>query len=205
MWGNFCLSLIFSIFLFIQVALAHIYLCEEPETGEIFYSNIKIHKNCKLYLKDYSKKSRNKSFYLTSSFNFSSKELKDIDSLFKKVAELYDLDPHLLKAVAKVESNFNPNAISPKGALGIMQLIPSTAELVGVKNPFDPIENIYGGAKYLKYLLDEFKDLHLSLAAYNAGPEKVKFYKGIPPIPETQNYVKSVLYYYKLFKNNESF
>ncbi|MFN3568427.1 MAG: lytic transglycosylase domain-containing protein, partial [Caldimicrobium sp.] len=97
--------------------------------------------------------------------------------------------------------NFNPKAVSPKGAMGIMQIIPSTAKLVGLSNPFDPVENIYGGAKYLKWLLDEFKDLKLSLAAYNAGPEAVKQYGGIPPYPETQNYVQNVLYYYNLYKN----
>ncbi|MDW8135233.1 MAG: lytic transglycosylase domain-containing protein [Thermodesulfobacterium sp.] len=200
---------LFFLFSFKKISLANIYLCEDPETGEIFYSNLIIHKNCKLYLRYSLKNIKNyKRAQLSNSPNLSKfyyHNLQELDSLFEKVASLYELDPYLLKAVAKVESNFNPQAVSPKGAMGIMQLIPSTAELVGVKNPFDPVENIYGGAKYLRYLLDEFKDLSLSLAAYNAGPEKVRFYRGIPPISETQNYVKLVLYYYKLFKNNSRF
>lgn len=203
---------IFLLFLFSfkKLSLANIYLCENSETGEVFYSNLVLHKNCKLYLRYYFRNTTKnyKGAQLPNFLNLSKSyylHLKELDSLFEKVASFYELDPYLLKAIAKVESNFNPRAISPKGAIGIMQLIPSTAELVGVKDPFDPIENIYGGAKYLRYLLDEFKDLSLSLAAYNAGPEKVRFYKGIPPISETQNYVKLVLYYYKLFKNNSRF
>lgn len=197
------ISLFFS-----KRSLANIYVCEDSETGEIYYSNIIIHKDCKLYLKYPSKNHKFNRFSSTIFLNlskFNYQNLRELDSLFQKVASIYGLDPHLLKAMAKVESNFNPYAVSPKGAMGIMQLIPSTAELVGVKNPFDPVENIYGGAKYFRYLLDEFKDLNLSLAAYNAGPEKVRIYKGIPPISETQNYVRSVLYYYKLFKNAERF
>ncbi len=199
----------FYFYFFSKTGLANIYLCEHSETGEIYYSNIILHKSCKLYIKSYknfSKNFKSKHSYYPNLFSFSKiyyKNFKDLDSLFKKAAFTYDLDPHLLKAIAKVESNFNSYAVSPKGAMGIMQLIPSTAQLVGVKNPFDPVENIYGGAKYLRYLLNEFKDLSLSLAAYNAGPETVKNFKRIPPISETQNYVKMVLYYYKLFKNNE--
>lgn len=200
------LSLFLFFSFFLESSLANIYLCEEAETGEVFYSNIIINKNCKLYLRYSPKNNKTKRPSFSNAFNpsqFYYQNFKELNSLFEKVAHLYDLDPHLLKAIAKVESNFNPQAVSPKGAMGIMQLIPSTAELVGVKNPFDPVENIYGGAKYLRYLLDEFKDLQLSLAAYNAGPEKVKLYKSIPPILETQNYVKSVLYYYKLFKDKD--
>jgi len=84
-----------------------------------------------------------------------------------------------------------------------MQLIPSTARLVGVSDPFDPVENIHGGARYLRMLLDEFKDLQLSLAAYNAGPEAVKQYRGIPPYPETINYVRNVLEYYRQFSKSK--
>ncbi|HCE80507.1 MAG TPA: hypothetical protein DEQ05_07030, partial [Thermodesulfobacterium commune] len=75
------------------------------------------------------------------------------------------------------------------------------ARLVGVEDPYHPLENLKGGAKYLRMLIDEFQDLSLALAAYNAGPEKVKLYRGIPPYPETQSYVKNVLYYYSIFKN----
>ena len=99
----------------------------------------------------------------------------------------------LLHSVIKVESNYNPNALSPKGAQGLMQLIPETAKRFGVSNAFDPVENIEGGAKYLKYLLDLYKgDYQRALAAYNAGEGAVAKYDGIPPYPETKNYVAQV-------------
>jgi soluble lytic murein transglycosylase-like protein len=96
--------------------------------------------------------------------------------------------------VIKVESNYNPNAVSSKGALGLMQLIPSTARRFGVDHVFDPVENIQGGARYLKYLVDLYgaDNYPLVLAAYNAGEAAVAKYNGIPPFPETQNYVIQV-------------
>ena len=103
------------------------------------------------------------------------------------------LPPELLHSVIKVESNYNPYAISPKGAQGLMQLIPETARRFGVSDAFDPVENIEGGAKYLKYLLDLYKgDYPRALAAYNAGEGAVAKYKGVPPYAETQNYVARV-------------
>ncbi|MCS7199502.1 MAG: lytic transglycosylase domain-containing protein [Caldimicrobium sp.] len=179
-----------------------IYIYEDPQTGERYYSNIPLDGNFKIYMKlPYkNKKDINSQLaFLKKNFNKSSLQLK-FNEIFEEVSKKFNLDPHLLRAIAKVESNFNPLAISPKGAMGIMQLIPSTARLVGVSNPFDPIENIYGGARYLRMLLDEFGDLKLSLAAYNAGPEAVKNYGGIPPYSETINYVKNVLQYYEVYK-----
>lgn len=103
------------------------------------------------------------------------------------------LPPELLHSVIQVESNYNPNAVSPKGAQGLMQLIPETARRFGVLNAFDPVENIEGGAKYLKYLLDLYKgDYPRALAAYNAGEGAVAKYDGIPPYAETVNYVAQV-------------
>ncbi len=191
----FYIIFIYFIFLEVNVFATDIYLYIDPVTGGKIFSNIPLNSAYKLYLR-VPIKYANIGEIFTTSIN-----LKKYDPIFEEVAKNYNLDPALLKAIAKVESNFNPFAISPKGAIGIMQLLPSTAELVGVKNPFDPIENIHGGARYLKLLLDEFKDLEKSLAAYNAGPGVVKTYKGIPPFKETQNYVKSVLYYYRLFKH----
>lgn len=112
-------------------------------------------------------------------------------------SDKYNLEPSLIKAVITAESNWKPAAVSPKGAIGLMQLMPSTASDMLVNNPYDPEENIEGGAKYLRYLLDIFNgDLTLALAAYNAGPERVKKFRDVPPIPETQQYVKRVLSMY---------
>lgn len=120
-----------------------------------------------------------------------------IDKHINEYSFKYGLDPELVRAVIKVESNYNPKAVSPKGAIGLMQLLPSTAKLMGVKDPYDIEENIYGGCKYLKILMEEFSgDLKLALAAYNAGKEKVLKHKGIPPYKETIEYVKNVLKIY---------
>ena len=161
---------------------------DSPETGEVIFTNFKgvfQGKNCQIFVKEQKKISYNN--------NINKK-------WFEEIGRSLSIDPALLMAIAKVESSFNPKVVSPKGALGLMQLLPATAELVGVRDPFNPLENLKGGALYLKRLLEEFKDLHLALAAYNAGPEKVRAYGGIPPYPETQQYVKTVLYYYNLYK-----
>ena len=119
-----------------------------------------------------------------------------MDAIFEEAAWAYDISVDLLKAVAKAESNFNANAVSSAGAMGVMQLMPGTANSLGVTNPFDARQNILGGAKYLKGNLDRFGgNVSLALAAYNAGPGSVEKYGGIPPYAETQNYVQKVLSY----------
>ncbi|MDR3701188.1 MAG: lytic transglycosylase domain-containing protein [Candidatus Sulfopaludibacter sp.] len=116
-----------------------------------------------------------------------------LNELVESIAARHDLSPQLIHAVIKTESNYNPHAISPKGALGLMQLMPSTARRFSVSHVFDPVENIEGGARYLKYLLELYDgDCPLALAAYNAGEAAVAKYNGIPPFPETQNYVVQV-------------
>ncbi len=104
----------------------------------------------------------------------------------------YELEPALAKAVMKAESGFDPHALSNKGAIGLMQLMPETAQRLGVADPWDPAENIEGGIKYLSTLVRQFGSVELAAAAYNAGENAVIKYGGIPPYAETQNYVKSV-------------
>src|SRR5205085_1204127 len=113
-----------------------------------------------------------------------------IDDAVQRIAGQHSLPPELLHSVIQVESNYNPHAISSKGALGLMQLIPATARRFGVGDVFNPVENIEGGAKYLRYLLDLYNGNYgLALAAYNAGEGAVQKYGGVPPYAETQNYL----------------
>jgi peptidoglycan DL-endopeptidase CwlO len=114
-------------------------------------------------------------------------------NLFVQAGNKYGVSPKLLAAVAKVESGYNPKAVSPAGAQGLMQLMPGTAKGLGVKNSFDPAQAIDGAAKLLKSLLSEFGRTDLALAAYNAGPGAVHRYDGIPPYAETQNYVRRIM------------
>jgi len=118
---------------------------------------------------------------------------RDYHQLFKEVARKYRLPLNLLQGVVKVESNFDPQVVSPCGALGLMQLMPETARALGVKNPFDPRENLEAGARYLRQMLDLFRgNIDLALAAYNAGPGSVQRYGGIPPYKETQEYIEKI-------------
>jgi Transglycosylase SLT domain len=117
----------------------------------------------------------------------------DLAPTVERIARENQLSPQLIHSVIQVESNYNPYAVSPKGAEGLMQLIPSTARRFGVTDVFDPEENIEGGARYLKYLLDLYQGNHaLALAAYNAGEQAVARYGGVPPFPETWNYLAEV-------------
>ena len=118
-----------------------------------------------------------------------------------QVAGRYEVDPHLIRAIILAESGYNPKAKSKKGARGLMQLMPSTAKALGVRDIWDPEENIDGGVRYFRSLLDRFDgDVQLALAAYNAGSRHVRNYEGIPPFKATQHYIKKVLKFHKKFK-----
>ncbi|MBI3934009.1 MAG: lytic transglycosylase domain-containing protein [Acidobacteria bacterium] len=117
----------------------------------------------------------------------------DFDPLIEQAATKHNVDPDLIRAIVQVESNFDPYAVSPKGARGLMQLIPATAQRFGVANPFDPQANLDGGIRYLKFLLGIYGgDLQLALAAYNAGENTVARSRGVPAIRETQNYIRKI-------------
>lgn len=127
-----------------------------------------------------------------------------VDRLLADAALRRGLDPDLVRAVARAESGLNPLAVSPKGAMGLMQLMPGTAGELGVSDPFNPQQSAEGGAEYLRRMLDRFGgDLDLALAAYNAGPAAVERYGGIPPYPETKAYIQRVKAEYTALKGEE--
>jgi len=133
--------------------------------------------------------------------NFRSRSTSRYDKHIKEASGIHGVSFPLLKAIMKAESDFNPKAVSKKGAKGLMQIMPSNFKALGIKDPFNPRENVMGGALYLRQMLDRFNGrIHLALAAYNAGPDRVVRSGGIPPIRETEDYVKRVMEYYRMFR-----
>jgi soluble lytic murein transglycosylase-like protein len=133
--------------------------------------------------------------------------LQDMDRYDDIIAEAqrrHGVDAPLIKAMVRAESGFNPRAVSHKGALGLMQLMPKNIKRFNVQDPYNPWDNIMGGARYIKEMLVRFEGrLPLALAAYNAGPQMVEQYRGIPPYNETQRYVRKVMRFYAIFKNEK--
>jgi Rod binding domain-containing protein len=140
-----------------------------------------------------NKESKERAFAARPPTNGGDTVMTRFGDIIAEAAEKYHLSSELLESVIKAESSGNPWAVSPAGAKGLMQLADTTAQDMGVKDVFNPRENIEGGAKYLRWLIDRFGDLKKALAAYNAGPEAVKRYEGIPPYPETHKYVQTVM------------
>lgn len=168
---------------------ADIYKKELPD-GTLCFTNCPIGNDWDVYYRE--KKKRSSRFPSRPSYDPSRRS--NYDSMIRQIAFHHGVDPDLVKGIIHVESGYNPQALSSKGAMGLMQLMPETASILGVTDPWDPLENITGGTKYVSYLLKKYNgDLTKVLAAYNAGPGAVDSYDGIPPYQETQDYVRSVL------------
>jgi len=180
------LGLIFSIAVSISV-LADIYRYVD-ENGVWHFTNLPTGGKYKLYIKT---PRRTPSAYI-----------KEYEGIILQAASRFGVDASLVKAVIKAESDFDSRAVSSKGAEGLMQLMPQTSDALAVTDPFDPVENIFGGTRYLSLLLKRFKnDQRLAVAAYNAGPERVESHQGVPPIPETERFVEKVMNYYLDFRD----
>lgn len=182
-------------FLFIyNVCFASIYICRDAG-GTMHFTNVRNSGQCKSYRLKGEKRSYQN--YSNSAGPSSSR----YDGEIKRIAKRYSVDPSLIKAIIHTESDFDHQAVSRRGAQGLMQLMPATAKELKVYNPFDPRENIDGGTRYFRKLMDNFEgSLILSLAAYNAGPGLVMRTGGVPQIPETRRYVNKVLKRYKVYK-----
>jgi soluble lytic murein transglycosylase-like protein len=193
------LLLPFSLFFQATPAKSDIYKYVDNE-GVMHFTDAPTDRRFKIFMRDLKKDRKLRTnFKIAASF----RNKAEFEPLIKSLASEYGVDSNLIKAVIHAESGYNPNAVSPKGAQGLMQLMPKTAQGLKVSNSFDPKENIRGGVRYLRFLLDTFKgDVTLALAAYNAGLNRVSQYGGVPPYQETRNYVSRVLSYQKSYQSN---
>ena len=190
-------------------ARADIYRCKRPD-GTLHYTNIREPgRRCQLVVRG-SKKSKSKTAAKkkagaskpSKAGQRDPARYRRYDGLIGEAARLYQLPEPFIRAVMRVESDFNPTVVSRAGAMGLMQLMPKTARSMGVSDPFDVRQNILGGARYLRVLANRFKgDLVLTVAAYNAGEGAVEKYNGIPPYKETQRYVRRVLKHYYAYRS----
>jgi soluble lytic murein transglycosylase-like protein len=179
-------------------ARADIYRYEDDE-GIVHFTDAPTDRRFKIFMRDLKKdKELRTKLHFSSSVNPA-----EYDQIISSCATKYGVNPSLVKAVIHAESGYNPNAVSSKGASGLMQLMPGTARSLKVNNSFDPKDNVEGGVKYLRFLLDTFRgDVSLAVAAYNAGLNKVAKYGGIPPYNETRTYVNRVLSYMQSYQAN---
>ena len=183
-------AIVFAIPLFVPAQLyADIYRYEDEE-GVVHFTDAPTDKKFKIFLRDIRKDRKLRThFRLAANANPA-----EYEQLIMSTSAKYGVSPSLVKAVIQAESGYNPNAVSRAGASGLMQLMPGTAKHLKVADSFDPKQNVDGGVRYLKFLLDTFRgDVTLALAAYNAGLGKVARYGGVPPYEETRNYVNKVL------------
>lgn len=192
---------------------ADIYRCKRAD-GTQHYTNVREQgRRCQVVVRG-SKKSRARGGAKKSPSTTrkpANRGTKDPDryarynNLITEAAQVYQLPDSFIRAVMRVESNFNPTVVSRAGAMGLMQLMPKTARSMGVSDPFDVRQNVLGGARYLRILANRFKgDLILTVAAYNAGEAAVEKYEGIPPYQETQRYVRRVLKHYYAYRSETS-
>jgi len=177
---------------------ADIYRYEDDE-GIVHFTDAPTDRRFKIFMRDLKKDKQ-----LRTKMQFaSSVNPAEYDQIISSCSAKYGVSPYLIKAVIHAESGYNPNAVSRKGASGLMQLMPATAKSLKVNNSFDPKDNVEGGVKYLRFLLDTFRgDVSLAVAAYNAGLTKVAKYGGIPPYNETRTYVNRVLSYMQSYQAN---
>lgn len=148
------------------------------------------------------KTDRRYTIFIRSARKTPAEYIKEYGSIISQASKRFGIDAHFIRAIIKAESGFDHKATSSKGAQGLMQLMPGTADDMAVQDPFDPEENIFGGTRYFSLLLKRFKnDKILALAAYNAGPEAVESYNGVPPFPETKAFVKKVMDYYETYNS----
>jgi len=181
---------VFFVFSAVLPSHADIYTYTDSQ-GIMHFTNVPTSSKYKLYIKEKSSKTVNS--YTTERYN----------DLIAQASKRHGVAFSLLKAMIKIESDFDPLAVSSEGAKGLMQIMPDNIKALKIKDPFDPWENIMGGARYLKQLLKRFDGkLPLALAAYNAGPNTVERYKRIPPFKETEDFVDKVLKYYSAFKKS---
>jgi hypothetical protein len=188
---------IVSLSLSLHIAAADIYKYEDNEGG-LHFTDAPTDHRFKIFMRDIKKDKQIRThFRLTNCVG----NPTEFEPIINSCALEFGVDKSLVKAVIHAESGYDPNAVSTKGASGLMQLMPSTARSLKVSNSFDPAENIRGGVRYLRFLLDTFRgDEALALAAYNAGLSRVAQYGGIPPYVETRNYVAKVLEYRKSYQ-----
>lgn len=192
-------AILFAVMVLSHDSSADIYKYEAPD-GTLHFTDAPTDRKFKIFMRDIEKDRR-----LRTNFGFGklNRNPAEFDSIISSCCNLYGVPKSLVKAVIHAESGYNPNAVSRAGAEGLMQLMPGTAQQLKVSDSFNPSDNIRGGVKYLKFLLDTFKgDVSLALAAYNAGLSKVAKYGGVPPYEETRNYVTKVLSYQKSYNSN---